>query len=129
MAHTDIPKLMRAAMLANDDVADAVEDRVFYQVTDGVDVLPYVWFTRTADLNENDLEGGDGISEITFAIEIMSSSSIDALIDGVKAALKGLIGEEEIQYVDIENFDDDYGFRSADEAAEYMTALRVIVYV
>jgi hypothetical protein len=129
MAHTDIPKLMRTAMLDNTAVASVVDYRVFYQVTDGVDVLPYVWFTRTAEANEDDLEGGDGISEITFAVEIMSDRSIDSLIDGVKQALKGMIGESDIQYVDIENFDDDYGFRSADEAAEYMTALRVIVYV
>lgn len=132
MAWFDIPKAMRARLLATTAVTDVVASRVHYQELPQESVYPHVWFTRTSRDEDDALEGGHLVQE-RFAIEIVGLEDMEGLVDAIFGQLEPwretLGGGQEIQLVDIEDADDDYVFRSVGEGdPTYLHALSVVVY-
>jgi hypothetical protein len=131
MAWFDIPKAMRAKLLANTTLQSEVGQRIHYQEIPQASEWPHVWFTRTSRNEDDALEGGHLVTE-RFAIEIASNTDSEAIIDAIFAELsewRGDVSGKDIQLVDVEDADDDYIFRSIGEGEPtFLHALQVVVY-
>lgn len=131
MAWFDIPKAMRARLLANVSLQNALAERIHYQEIPQNSEFPHVWFTRTGRDEDDALEGGHLVEE-RFAIEIASNSDVEAIIDAIFEELSSWTGDvsgKDVQLVDVEDADDDYIFRSIGEAEPvFLHALQVVVY-
>lgn len=132
MAWFDIPKAIRARLLADDTLAPLVATRVHYQELPQSSDFPHVWFTRSGRQKDECLDGTEEMTIEQFSFEIVSDEDAEAVIDALVASLESFTGDVEgrdVQLVEINDANDDYIFQSVGESEpDYLHALQVAVY-
>lgn len=132
MAWFDIPKAMRAALLADGQLSAIVGQRVHYQEIPSESEFPHVWFTRTGRDRSDVLDGTEEMTVERFSFEVVSDVDCEAVIDRMVEVLEGFVGQVEdrdVQLVSVDDADDDYIFKSVGEGEpDYLHALQVTVY-
>jgi hypothetical protein len=132
MAWFDIPKAMRAALLADSQLVAIVGERVHYQEIPSESEYPHVWFTRTGRDRTDFLDGEEEMTVERFSFEVVSDRDCEAVIDRLVEVLEAFIGQVEdrdVQMVSVDDADDDYIFKSVGEGEpDYLHALQVTVY-
>lgn len=127
-----LPELLRAHLLEDLTIAEAVGERVHYQTIPDDTDPPWVWFSMNGRQNGEELGGGDGIREVRYSFEVVATDP-PVWLDYLVAALEAFEVEEAglvVQLVEVEDADDDYVFRSVGEGdAEFLHALTVVCYV
>lgn len=132
MAWFDIPKAMRAALVADSQLTALVADRIHYQELPQTSVYPHVWFTLSSRNRDELLDGSEEMTSRRFAFEVVSDGDAEEIIDRIVVILKafeGQHGSQDVQLVQIDDANDDYIFQSVGEGEpDYLHALQVAVY-
>lgn len=132
MAWFDLPKAMRAALVADSQLTAIVNDRIHYQELPQTSVYPHVWFTRTSRNRDELLDGSEEMTISRFSFEIVSDGDAEAIIDRIVATMKAFEGQhggQDVQLVQVDDGEDDYIFQSVGEGEpDYLHVLQVAVY-
>lgn len=132
MAWFDLPKALRAELLAVPVVSSAIAGKIHYQELPQSSDYPHVWFARSSRDSTKCVDGSEEMTVERFTFEIVSDRDAEGLIDALVATLEafeGDVGGRDVQLVEVEDADDDYVFQSIGEGEpDYLHALNVAVY-
>lgn len=133
MSWFDVPKELRTALLAEQDITDQVGSRVHYQELPQSSDYPHVWFTRTSRERDRGLSGDAEMTVERFSLEVVSDHDAEIILDSIVStmeAFEGECGDYFVQLVEVEDADDDYIFQSVGEGEpDYLHAVDIAVYV
>lgn len=95
--------------------------------------LPYAWFHRSGVDKERDANGNVCNRTDRFAFEIIARDDVEASLDAFELLLEAIedheLGDWLIQFVEVDDADDDYQFQSIGEnQPDFVHAYEVVVY-
>lgn len=132
MAWFDIPKAIRARLLADETLSPLVLTRVHYQELPQSSDLPHVWFTRNGRQKTDLIDGTEEMTIERFSFEVVSDRDAESVVDALVASLEsfeGIVAGRDVQLVEVDDANDDYIFQSVGEGEpDYLHALQVAVY-
>ena len=129
-----LPAAMRARLLADATVSTAIGERLHYQELPQDSALPHVWFRRQGNSSDQFLDWDEaGLVTDRYVMEICAdrdaSELVDAIIDSLRGWKNVQIDDRYLQFVEVEDADDDYVFlTSGASEADYLHALQIVCY-
>jgi hypothetical protein len=104
---------LRTYLLAATTIQTVVGDRIHHNHVPESSDLPYVWYRRSSEINEVDMDGPGGLFNTEFDIECYAADDAEAqeLGDSVRARLNGVrgtVGASTVQGIFVTDKDDDY---------------------
>lgn len=129
-----IPTAMRARLLEDVTITATIGERLHYQELPQDSPLPHVWFRRQGNTSDQYLDWDEvGLVTDRYVMEIVSDEDASDLVDAIIASLRAWknvqIDDRYLQFVEVEDADDDYVFLTSGAAeADYLHALQIVCY-
>lgn len=129
-----LPTAIRARLLTDATVAAAIGERLHYQELPQDSAFPHVWFRRQGNVSDQFLDWDEiGLVTDRYVMEICAdqdaSELVDAIINSLRAWKNVQIDDRYLQFVEVEDADDDYVFLTGGASeADYLHALQIVCY-